>query len=67
MNACDILCDAETLMAQFGQMFGGGARLGVAHLGHRPDLVAQGDETRLDRVNAKPNVVAVVHPGPRSL
>ena len=47
-NIGDILGDAKTLMAQFGQMFGRRARLGVAHLGHRPDLVAQGDETRLD-------------------
>ncbi len=48
-------------MAQLGQMFGGGARLGVADFGHRPDPVAQGDETRLDRINATPNVTAVVH------
>ena len=41
-NACDLLGDAETLMAQFGQMFGGRARLGVADLGHRPDPVGQG-------------------------
>ena len=60
-NAGDILGDAKTLMAQFGQMLGGGARLGVADLGHRPDPVAQIDETRLDRVNATPDVAAVVH------
>ena len=60
-NISDILGDAETLMAQFGEMFGSRARLGVAHLGHRPDPVAQGDETRLDRVNAEPDVAAIVH------
>ena len=41
-NIGDILGDAETLMAQFGEMFGSRARLGVAHLGHGPDPVAQG-------------------------
>ena len=60
-NAGDILGDAKSLMAQFGEMFGRRARLGVAHLRHRPDPVAQIDETRLDRVNAKPDVAAVVH------
>ena len=60
-NACDLLGDAETLMAQLGQMFGGRARLGVAHLGHRPDPVGQGDETRLDGVDATPDVTAVIH------
>ena len=60
-NVSDILGDAESLMAQLGQMFGGGARLGVADLGHRPDPVAQLDETRFDRVNAAPNVATVVH------
>src|ERR1700726_3110560 len=49
-NVRDILGDAVTLAAQLGQMFGAGARLGVAHFRHRPDPVAQGDETRLDRV-----------------
>ncbi len=57
----DILGDAETLMAQLGQMFGRRARLGVAYFRHPPDRVAQGDETRLDRVNATPNVTAVIH------
>ena len=61
-NARDILGDAETLMAQLGQMFGAGSRLGVADFGHRPDPVAERDETRLDRVDATPNVTAVVHP-----
>ncbi len=66
-NVGDILGDAKTLMAQFGQMLGGGARLSVAHLGHRPDPVGEIDETRLDRVDAKPDVAAVVHGfGPRS-
>src|ERR1700688_5060247 len=51
-------------MAQLSEMFGAAARLGVANLGHCPDLVAQIDETRLDRVNASPNVAAVVHAGP---
>ena len=60
-NAGDILGDAKTLMAQLGEMFGERARLGVTHLGHGPDPVAQIDETRLDRVNAKPDVAAVVH------
>src|SRR4029078_6126482 len=60
-NISDILGDAEPLMAQFGEMFGSRARLGVAHLGHGPDPVAQGDETRLDRVNAEPDVAAIVH------
>src|SRR5215831_16107045 len=60
-NAGDILRDAEALMAQLGQMFGGGARLGVTHLGHRPNLVAQVDKASLDCVNVTPNVAAVVH------
>ena len=60
-NVGEVLGDAETLVAQFGQMFGGGARLGVADLGHRPDPVAQFDETRLDRVDAAPNITTVVH------
>ena len=60
-NAGDLLGDAETLMAQLGQMFGGRARLGVADLGHRPDPVARGDEARLDRVDATPDVTAVIH------
>ena len=38
-NTGDIFGDAKTLVAQFGQMFGGRARLGVADLGHRPDPV----------------------------
>ena len=67
-NAGDILRDAEALMAQFGEMFGSRARLGVAHFGHGPDPVGQGDETRLDCVNAEPDVAAVVHArAPRSL
>src|SRR5215813_5952202 len=57
----DILGNAETLMTQLDKMFGGGARLGVAHLRHSPDLVAQIDKARLDRVDAAPNVTAVVH------
>ena len=60
-NARDLLGDAKTLMAQFGQMFGAGARLGVAHLRHRPDLVAEVNETGLDGVDATPDVTAVVH------
>jgi hypothetical protein len=32
-NACDLLGDAETLMAQLGQMFGGRARFVVADSG----------------------------------
>ena len=60
-NAGDLLGDAETLMAQLGQMFGGRARLGVADLGHRPDPVGQGDEARLDRVDAAPDVTAIIH------
>ena len=60
-NACDLLGDAETLMAQLGQMFGGRARFGVADLGHRPDPVAQVDEARLDGVDATPDVTAVIH------
>src|SRR5260221_14725927 len=60
-NAGDVLGDAETLMAQLGQMFGGRARLGVAHLWHAPDLVGEGDETRLDGVDATPDVTAVIH------
>src|SRR6478736_4097981 len=60
-NVRDILGDAETLMAQLGQMFGGRARLGVAHFGHAPDFVAERHETRLDRINAAPNVIAIVH------
>src|SRR3979409_1045902 len=54
-NAGDMLRDAETLMAQFGEMFGSRTRLGVADLRHAPDPVGQGDETRLDRVNAEPD------------
>ncbi len=60
-NACDLLGDAETLMAQLGQMFGGRARLGVADLGHRPDPVGQGDKARLDGVDATPDVTAIIH------
>ena len=60
-NIGDILGDAKALMAQFGQMLGGGARLGVAHLGHRPDPIGQIDEARLDDVNAPPDVAAIVH------
>ena len=58
-NAGDILGHPETLLAQFGEMFGGGAGLAVAELGHRPDAVAQRDETALDSVNVKPNVAAI--------
>src|SRR5207245_8368476 len=66
-NACDLLGNAETLMAQLGQMFGGRARLRVADLGHRPDPVAQFDEARLDGVDAKPDVTAIIHlPVPNS-
>src|SRR5256885_3429149 len=60
-NISNLLGDAETLMAQFGQMFGGRARLGVADLGHRPDPVGQGCEARLDRVDATPDVTTVIH------
>ena len=60
-NISDILRDAETLMAQLGEMFSSRARFGIAHLGHGPDPVAQRDETRLDRVNTEPDVAAVVH------
>ena len=60
-DACDLLGDAETLMAQLGQMFGGRARFGVADLGHGPDPVAQVDEARLDGVDATPDVTAVIH------
>src|SRR5262249_27498500 len=66
-NISDILGDAKTLMAQLGEMLGGGARLGVAHLRRSPDLVAQVDETRLDRINATPDVAAVVHASVRDL
>src|SRR5258708_33124953 len=68
-NACDLLGDAETLMAQLGQMFGGRARFGVADLGHRPDPVAQFDEARLDGVDATPDVTAIIRlpvPDPES-
>ena len=47
--------------AQLGEVLGAGARLGVAELRHAPDAVAQGDEARLDRVDAAPDVAAVVH------
>src|SRR5258705_13802897 len=60
-NVCDLLGDTETLMVQLGQMFGRRARLGVAHLGHRPDPVGQRDEARLDGVDATPDVTAVIH------
>ncbi len=60
-NVGDVLGDAEPLMTQLGQMFGGGARFGVADLGHRPDPVAQFDETRLDGVDATPDITTVVH------
>ena len=60
-NPGDLLGDAETLMAQFGQMFGRRARLGVAHFGHRPDPVAQVDEARLDGVDAAPDITAIIH------
>ena len=60
-NISDILGDAKTLMAQFGQMLGGRARLGVAHLRHRPDPIGQIDEARLDDVDAPPDVAAIVH------
>ncbi len=56
-----VLGDAETLMAQLGQMFRRRPRLGVTDLGHRPDLVAELDESRLDRIYVAPNVAAVVH------
>jgi hypothetical protein len=59
--AGNVLGDAKTLMAQLGQMFGRRARLSVAHLGHAPDLVGEGDETRLDGVDATPDVTAVIH------
>src|SRR5204863_2753857 len=66
-NACDFFGDAETLMTQLGQMFGGRARFGVADLGHRPDAVAQVDEARLDGVDATPDVTAIIHlPVPNS-
>src|SRR5882757_3866696 len=60
-NPGEVLGDAKALMAQLGEMFGGRARLGVADLRHRPHPVAQFDETRLDRVDATPNVTTVVH------
>src|SRR3954465_10047516 len=60
-NARDLLGDAKALMTQLGKMLGGGPRLGVADFGHAPDLVAEVDETCLDRVNATPDVAAVVH------
>ena len=60
-NARDLFGDAKTLMLQFGQMFGGRARLGVADLGHRPDPVGEIDEARLDRIDATPDIAAVVH------
>ncbi len=57
----DILGDAKALVAQLGQMLGRRARLGVADLGHAPDPVGERGETRLDRVDAAPDVAAVVH------
>ncbi len=66
-DARDVLGDAETLVAQLGEMLGGGPRLGVAHLGHAPDPVAEVDETRLDRVDATPDVAAVIHASVRDL
>ncbi|MFK4662068.1 hypothetical protein ABIF76_002922 [Bradyrhizobium ottawaense] len=60
-NAGDVLGDAEALMTQLEEMLGGGPRLGVAHLGHAPHLVAEVDETPLDCVDATPDVAAVVH------
>src|SRR5690242_6065604 len=60
-NVRDVLRHAKTLMLQLGQMFGCGARLGVANLGHPPDPVTQLDESPLDRIDATPDVSAVVH------
>src|SRR5689334_17705182 len=60
-DAGDVLGDAETLMAQLGQMFGRGARLGVADFRHAPDPVGQGDKPRLDDVDAAPDVTTIVH------
>src|SRR3954447_5516947 len=60
-DARDVLSDEKTLMTQLGEVFCGGPRLGGANLGHAPDLVAEVDETCLDRVNATPDVAAVVH------
>jgi hypothetical protein len=60
-NSGDILGDAKTLVAELGQMFGGRTRLGVADLGHAPDPVGQRRETRLDRVDAAPDITAIVH------
>jgi len=51
----------KALVTQFGQMFGRRARLGVADLGHAPDPVGEGGKTRLDGVDAAPDVTAVVH------
>src|SRR5205814_5971686 len=66
-DAGNILGDAETLMAQLGEMLGGGPRFGVADFRHPPDLVAEVDETCLDRVNATPDIAAVVHASVRDL
>src|SRR3954449_2448912 len=66
-NARDLLGDAKALMTQLGKMLGGGPRLGVADFGHAPDLVAEVDETCLDRVDATPDVAAVVHASVRDL
>ena len=60
-NAGDFFGDAKTLMLQLGQMFGRRACLGVADFGHRPDPIGEGDETRLDGVDATPDVTAVIH------
>ena len=60
-NARNILGDAESLMAQLGKMLGRRARLGVADLGHAPDPVGKRSKSRLDSVDASPDVAAVVH------
>src|SRR6185437_17169178 len=60
-NIGDVLGDAKTLVTQLAEMLGRGTRLGIADLGHAPDRVGKRDETRLDRVDATPDVAAVVH------
>ena len=60
-NAGDLLGDTKALVAEFGQMLGGGAHLGVADFGHAPDPVGKRGKARLDRVDAAPDVTAVIH------
>ena len=63
-NVGDILGDAETLVLQFRDMLGAGARLGIADLGHAPDPLAQRDQALLVGIDMPPEVVSVVHDHP---